>query len=242
VVEIDYRIEPLVESDEAKIEAMYALYSRYYGGTSEELFRRDLSDKTYMVALRDKQGRMQGFSTVAVSDHRIGGEKIRSIYSGDTIVDHQFRGHKSLPAAFLRLAGHFRAGAPELPLFWYFLVTSERSYRFLRAYFKTFYPAHDREIPAREQTLLDFFTGERFGDAYDPARGVVSFTSSQGYLRPEWAGIPDKVRDKADVRYFVDRNPGHVRGDGLSCMTELTWNNLKPRARPPFRSGMEDGI
>jgi len=242
VVELDYKIEPAEQLGEAMIDAMYSLYLRYYDGTSEDLFRSDLADKSHVVVLRDPRGDMQGFSTVSVTDHLLGGAPVQSIYSGDTIVDHRFWGQQALPAAFLRLAGHCRAISPDLPLYWYFLVTSERSYRFLRVYFETFFPAHDRETPARDKALLDLFTRERFGDLYDSGRGVVSFRASQGYLRTGWAGIPEKVRDKPDVRFFADRNPGYIRGDGLAVMTELTWDNLKQFARPPFRLGMESGI
>lgn len=242
MVELDYKIEPTRELGPGMTDAMYALYARYYEGTSEDLFRRDLADKTYVVVLRDPEGEMQGFSTAAVTDHLLDGEPVQSIYSGDTIVDHRFWGQQALPAAFLRLAGHCRALSPDLPLYWYFLVTSERSYRFLRVYFETFFPAHDRETPSRDKALIDLFTRERFGDLYDPARGVVSFTQSQGFLRTGWVEIPEKVRDKPDVRFFAERNPGYIRGDGLSVMTELTWDNLRQFAKPPFRKGLEDGI
>ena len=53
---------------------------------------------------------------------------------------------------------------------------------------------------------------------------------------------PEKVRDKPDVRFFAERNPGYVRGGRLSVMTELTWDNLRQFAKLPFRKGMEDGI
>lgn len=242
MVELDYKIEPAENLSAAMVDSMFALYLRYYEGTDEELFRRDLADKNYVVILRDQQGDMQGFSTAAVTDHLLDGKAVQSIYSGDTIVDHRFWGQQALPAAFLRLAGHCRALSPDMPLYWYFLVTSERSYRFLRVYFEKFFPAHDNPTPVREKALIDLFTCERFGNLYDPERGVVSFPQSQGYLRNDWVEIPEKVRDKPDVRFFADRNPGYIRGDGLSVMTELVWDNLRQFAKPPFRKGMEDGI
>jgi hypothetical protein len=225
VIELDYKIEPAEGLGEAMVDAMFALYLRYYDGTSEELFRRYLADKNYVVVLRDSDG-----------------DPVRSIYSGDTIVDHRFWGQQALPAAFLRLAGHCRSVSPDMPLYWYLLVTSKRSYRFRWVYFESFFPAHDRATSERDKALLDLFTGERFGELYDPGRGVVVFPQSQGYLRTGWVEIPEKVRDKPDVRFFADRNPGYVRGDGLSVMTELTWGNLKQFAKPPFRKGLEDGI
>ena len=57
MVELDYKIEPAKELDDA----MFALYLRYYEGTGEDLFRSDLADKNHVLVMRDPQGEMQGF-------------------------------------------------------------------------------------------------------------------------------------------------------------------------------------
>ncbi|TDI64780.1 MAG: hypothetical protein E2O89_03660, partial [Alphaproteobacteria bacterium] len=48
------RLTALVKGD------MFALYDKYYDATSENLFLKDLSDKQWVVILRDKSGRLKG--------------------------------------------------------------------------------------------------------------------------------------------------------------------------------------
>lgn len=239
---LSYEIRLLETIGEDARSDMFALYNRYYDGTSEELFRRDLAEKQYVIILHDKQDRMQGFSTVAVTEHRFEGKAVRSFFSGDTVVDQLFWGQQTLPAAFLRLSGSVKAEAPEVPLYWFFPVMSQRTYRYLRAFFKVFFPAHDRGTPPRAKALMDLLAGERFGDAYDADRGVISFATSQGHMNPSLAEIPNKVRQKPDVRFFLERNPGYFKGDELVCLAELAPSNLRPLADRLFRKGIDDGI
>src|SRR3546814_1649190 len=64
--ELSGRVER-VEALDASMQAdMFALYARYYGGTSKALFLGDLADKQYAVILRDGHGTLQGFSSIKV--------------------------------------------------------------------------------------------------------------------------------------------------------------------------------
>jgi hypothetical protein len=45
----------------------------------------------------------------------------------------------------------------------------------------------------------------------------------------QWLGSPDRLRDPF-VRFFVERNPGHARGDALCCLAPLTRANFTPAA------------
>ncbi len=242
MADLEYRIETVDGLGEDTVGDMFALYSRYYDGTSEQLFRRDLAEKQYVIFLRDEQDRMQGFSTVAVTEHRFEGKPVRSFFSGDTVVDQRFWGQQTLPAAFFRLSSSIKAEAPEVPLYWFFPPMSQRTYRYLRAFFRVFFPAYDRETPPRVKALMDLFAGERYGDAYDADRGVISFATPQGHMNPSLAEIPEKVRQKPDVKFFLERNPGYLRGDALVCLAELAPTNLHRPAERLFRKGMDDGI
>ena len=242
MAELDSKIETVDALDDGMIGEMFALYRRYYGGTGEKLFRSDLAEKQRVIVLRDRQDRLQGFSTVAVTGHRFEGKPVSSIFTGDTVVDDRYWGQQSLIAAFLRLSGSVKAEAPEVPLYWFFVVMSQRTYRYLRAFFKVFFPAYDRDTPPREKALMDLFARQRFGECYDAESGIISFASPMGYLNPSWAEIPKKVQNRPDVKFFLERNPGYMNGDELVCLTELAVDNLKPPARPPFLEGMEKGI
>lgn len=240
--DLEYKIETLDGLGEDVVGDMFALYSRYYDGTSKRQFRDDLSNKQYIVVMRDQQDVMQGFSTVAVTEYSFEGERVRSFFSGDTVVDDRYWGQQALQKAYLHLSGSVKAEAPEVPLYWFFIVMSQRTYRFLGAFFDVFYPTYDRETPAREKALTDLFAGERFGEAYDAESGIISYSTPAGYLNPSWAEIPEKVRNRPDVKFFLERNPGYMKGDELVCLAEISTENFRPLAERLFRKGMDDGI
>ena len=79
----------------------------------------------------------------------------------------------------------------------------------------------------------------RFADAYDAARGVVSFARSRGHLKPEWATIEQTEAARPDVAFFLRSNPGYISGEELVCLTELASDNLRPLARRVFEQGLK---
>jgi hypothetical protein len=242
MAELAYTIEPADGLEAATTGAMFALYSRYYDAASEDRFRRDLAEKDYVIVLRDADGGLQGFSTAMVGDHDFRGQRLRSFYSGDTIVDEAYWGQQALPTAWFQLTGHIKAAEPETPLYWFLLVKGHRTYRYLHAFFKVFFPTHERATPPADRALMDMLAAEKFGDDYDRCHGVIRFPESHGHLKATWAEIPDKDRQRPEVRFFLERNPGYVNGDELVCLTELVPENLKPLAERLFRKGMDTGI
>lgn len=239
--DLDYRIETPDSLGEETVGDMFALYSRYYDGTGEQLFRSDLANKQYVIVLRDQENTVQGFSTAVVTEHRFEGTLLREFFSGDTIVDERYWGQQTLSAAWLRLTASIKAADPEVPLYWFLMVKGHRTYRYLRAFFKVFYPAHDRETPPDQKALMDMMARQRFGEAYDGDRGVVSFATSHGHLKSSWAEVPEKDRRRPDVIFFLERNPGYAHGDELVCLTEVSSTNLRPLGARMFVDGMKQG-
>jgi hypothetical protein len=242
MTDLAYTIEPAVGLDIGTVDAMFALYGRYYDAATADRFRHDLTEKDFVILLRDGDGALQGFSTALVGDHRFEGRRLRSFYSGDTIVDEAYWGQQALPTAWFQLTGHIKAAEPETPLYWFLLVKGHRTYRYLYAFFKDFSPHHKRATAPFDRTLTDMLAAERFGDAYDPCQGVIRFPESHGHLKAAWAEIPAKDRRRPEVRFFLERNPGYVNGDELVCLTELKLENLKPLAARLFRKGMDNGV
>lgn len=242
MTELDYEITPVESLGEQTVSEMYALYRRYYDGTSDSLFRGDLAEKDLVVLLRDEAARIQGFSTTVVTEHMFEGSRLRAFFSGDTVVDEQYWGQQTLSTAWFKLTGGIKAADPGSPLYWFLLVKGHRTYRYLRAFFNVFSPAYDRETLPREKALMDMLARDRFAEAYDSERGLISFPTSHGHLDSSLADIPAKDRKRPDVVYFLERNPGYVRGDELVCLTELVSDNLKPLARRLFEEGMRVGI
>src|SRR3970282_1183754 len=90
---------------------MYALYSVYYTQTSQSRVAAELAAEDYVIELA-ADGKLIGFSTVALLQFRAGGAARRAIYSGDTIIDHRYWGEQALAIAFCGLAGGVTGGGP----------------------------------------------------------------------------------------------------------------------------------
>jgi hypothetical protein len=220
------------------VSQMYDLYATYYDATSPSLFEEDLGDKDRVVVLRDESGMLVGFSSLAIVDATIGGRGLRAIYSGDTIIDRAHWGTQALAFTWLRFAGTIKAQAPERPLYWFLIVKGHRTYRYLSAFSIDFYPHWQMPTPASAGAIMRQLASQRFDEAYDSERGIVSFDRSRGHLRPMWAAVEREEAARPDVAFFLRSNPGYTQGDELVCLTELSCNNLRPLARRVFEQGL----
>ena len=238
MTELSASVREVCSLESRTVESMYRLYDRYYDATSETRFRADLRGKHYVIVLNDRQGDLRGFSTLAVDETGTGEGPVRSIFSGDTIIDEACWGEQSLAFAWIRLAGRIKAQAPDPPLYWFLIVKGFRTYRYLPAFALRYYPTWSESTPVPVQAILDCLAHRRFGDAYDPTRGVITFPASRGHLRGPWADVPEEDLQRPEVKFFLERNPGYVRGEELACITELAPDNLKPLARRLFSRGL----
>ena len=129
---------------EAQIAQLYALYQTYYGGTTPELFSRDLQEKDQILILQDNQTPI-GFTTLKIIHNQHQNQPIRAIFSGDTIIHHQYWGSQTLPLAWCELVGKIQAQEPHIPLYWLLIVKGDRTYRYLNVFSKQYYP--NRKTP-----------------------------------------------------------------------------------------------
>lgn len=240
--ELKGRVERTAGLDQATRAAMFKLYEQYYGGTNEELFFGDLEDKQYAVILRDDDGTLQGFSSIKVWEEKLAGKRVRIMYSGDTIVHQDHWGQQALAFTWIHFSGALKSEAPDIPLYWLLLVKGHRTYRYLRAFYRVFYPAHNRPTPPETKVLIDQLAAEKFGEFYNPKTGVVHFPESRGHLKEDWAEIPEKDRRRPDVQFFLQANPGYKVGDELVCLTELSHENQNPLAARLFDAGFDGGL
>ena len=166
---------------------------------------------------------------------------VRVIFSGDTIIDHPYWGEQTLALAFCRFAGAIKASRPALPLYWLLISKGHRTYRYLHVFARTYYPRFDGIEPPELARLAADLAQRRFGDAYDRTLGLVRFGAAATRLRRQWRDEQDAHRPSAAIAYFLQRNPGHARGDELVCLCELELPNLRSFAAKAFREGMAGG-
>ncbi|MDH4046538.1 MAG: hypothetical protein OEW68_02540 [Gammaproteobacteria bacterium] len=231
--------------DAATRNRMFALFNRYYDAVDAAQFEQDLNGKSIAILLWDAQQELQGFSTIEVCRVDETSPECMLLYSGDTIISHEHWGEQRLAYAWCYFAGQIKKQRPETPLYWFLIVKGHRTYRYLPAFTRRFFPRHREATPAELQNIVDIVALKKFGRAYNPATGVLHFDKPRGHLRQEWSELGEEIVRKPDVQYFLKRNPGYVSGDELVCITELCDDNMRFISRTAFLEGLNscrDGL
>jgi hypothetical protein len=232
----DYKSEIIKVSDLTTMqqEAMCRLYLSHYDGCDESRFVRDLAEKCEALMIyRDQQ--LVGFTLYALYREVWQGRELRVIYSGDTIVERAHWGQQALAFSWINRAGEIKRIEPDTPLFWFLIVKGHRTYRYLPAFSIEYYPHWSRSFDPLK-TLADWLAERKFGENYDPDRGVISFPRSRGQLKESIAYPTQREASKAAVKFFLQRNPGYAQGEEMVCLCELSEDNLRPLARRLFSS------
>jgi hypothetical protein len=210
---------------------MFALMDRYYENVRRAVFEADLDEKQWVIQVRHPHsGELCGFSTQMLLDVSVSGRPITALFSGDTIIDRSHWGDSALTHVWGRLALKLMDEYPETELHWFLISKGYKTYRFLPLFFHSFYPHPERPMPADVREVLDGLARQKYPRDYDAARGVIRAGAGHDRLRDGVAEItPARLRDPF-VRFFVERNPGHARGEELCCLAPLTRANFTPAA------------
>lgn len=208
---------------------MHFLMTEYFTRIDAGRFNRDLAEKPWTILLRDPSGEIMGFSTLDIMETHVDGRLARAVYSGDTIIDQRCRATTALPRTFLRfVALHTKAGLDGADWFWFYVCKGFRTYRFLPVFYRGFHPHPEQATPAFERKVIDHLAQSRFGEAYDPAAGVVRVPDDYA-LREGVKDVPNGRSRDPFIRFFVHRNPGWTKGEELVCLASLARPNLRSR-------------
>ncbi|WP_293149563.1 hypothetical protein [Okeania sp. SIO2C9] len=205
---------------------MYLLLSTHFVGVKRDVFDEDLAEKNWILLLKDKNShQLQGFSTLLIYNTEFKGETISVVYSGDTIVDPSAWSSSALSKAWIEaidlLSQEFALGK----LYWLLICSGYRTYRFLPVFWQEFYPRFERETPKEIQDLIDFLAAKKFGKNYDRETGIVRFLHPH-QLKEGLKGIPPERLNDPHISFFNNKNPCHINGDELVCLTEISLENL----------------
>ena len=226
---VQFHLVPCPQLLTAQKARMLELLAQHFLGATPEQFARDLAEKNLALIL-ERDRLLVGFSTLMAYTTSVEGENVNVIYSGDTIVTPEAWGTTALPRAWVAGVDALRATLPPGRCFWLLLTSGFRTYRFLPVFWREFYPRFDRVTPPETQRMLNQIARERFGHQFNPATGRVRFANPQT-LRAGLKEIPPGRDHDPHVAFFLARNPGHVEGDELVCLTELSPENLTAAGR-----------
>ena len=224
------RVVAVSDLSRSEIDALYALFDEHFLAR-RDLFERDLAAKHWAILLHDAAtAEIQGFTTLALYETEVAGERLSVAYSGDTVIRPASWGTPELPRSWIKTVFALSKDLRQ-PLYWLLLTSGYKTYRFLPVFFRDFYPRHDRETPETEQALLSGLARQRFGADYDAERGIVRFKEGATPLRPGVAEVTSSRTRDPHVAFSLARNPGHAEGDELVCLTRLHPDNLTAAGR-----------
>ena len=225
---VKVRTEPVANLSAADRDEMWELFRRYYDRVARETFERDLDGKQRLIRLFDREGKVAGFSTIQLIPGEEGGKRTLTLFSGDTVVDRDCWGQKALQAEFSKELVRLKLRNLRTRLYWFLISKGHKTYLLMRNNF-TMFPSRDGPTPPAVQATLDRVARLKFGERYDASRGIVVFPDASA-VKEEVRDVPSLEAAAPDVRFFLERNPGWVRGDELCCLAEIRLRELIPAA------------
>jgi len=222
---------PRVELTSDIIREMFDIFCENFERSSLEIFERDLKDKNWVILIRDTEhNALQGFSTIALYEMDYQRKRISVVYSGDTIIRREYWGTPELPRSWIHTVLEKSAQMPQ-PLYWLLISSGYKTYRFLTVFYKEFYPRYDRPTPPEMQAMMEYLATQRFGTDYHCGEGVVRFQDGATPLRRGIAEVSEERLHDPHIAFYISRNPGHVNGDELVCITQIHPDNLTAAGR-----------
>jgi len=212
------------------VDRMFCLMDMHFEGMDRDRFDADLAEKDTVLLLRhDETGVVEGFSTSMCIDTELDGQSIRAVFSGDTIINRDYWGEKTLGVVWLRHVLDIQRRSQGRRVYWFLISMGYKTYRLMRLFFADYWPRHSKPTPSFETRLISHLGTLKFGSHYDVDAGLVSFGGRRERLRCGVADVDDARQKDPDVAFFVERNPRWADGDELVCVAEIHPDNIRPR-------------
>ncbi|MGJ3247161.1 MAG: hypothetical protein ACFE0I_13955 [Elainellaceae cyanobacterium] len=212
-------------------QAMFALLHRHFDGVKPDVFEADLAQKNWSLLFRDTHSdELKGFSTIRIYETKFQGKPISVIYSGDTVMDPSAWSSPALARSWISAVKHLRQHYPNGKFYWLLISSGYRTYRFLPIFWRIFYPRYDSPTPPDMDAIMTFLARKQFGKLYHEVEGIVRFPNPH-QLKGMLQGIPEERKSDPHIRFFEQKNPGHLWGDELVCIAEICEQNLTRAGR-----------
>jgi hypothetical protein len=207
----------------ADLDSLWRVYSSFFE-TERASFDLAVGRADEVLRYRDAaDGRLCGMALLSAYPATYEGRAFRVFSTGAVCLEPAYRGLNAVQRAGLFRLARERLRHPFSNVYWYFDTFSYKSYLLLSRNLAEYWPRRDSPTPAWERGVIDLLARRHGGDAWNPKGGVIRAQGRR--LRP---GVAFPVPDAPDpnLRYFLDRNPGHAEGDRLPCLCPLNARNV----------------
>lgn len=202
---------------------MFKLFEIFYENVSFERFKSDLSAKSRVILLLDKEKKIQGFSTLYDFDFLHENKNYRILYSGDTIIAPSYWGTSALTMEFLKNIIILKLKNPTRPVWWFLISKGYKTYLLLANNFIKYYPRYEEKTPSEYNNLITALSEKFYPGKFNRNNGVIEFAEGEHeHLKDSVAPITEELMNKyPKIKFFNSQNPGWKKGDELACIGEV---------------------
>jgi len=211
----------------ARLIEMHSIFCRFYENADLATFIHDMNAKKGVFILSEKRsGRIVGFSTYNEIELDYRGQKAIGVFSGDTIVEPEYWGNKTMHTAFAMKMLKTKILRPTTPVFWLLISKGYKTYLLMAHNFERFYPRHDQQ-DNELAALTEQYCQKLYPYAYREEAKVLDFGEGYHALKDEVADIDPTMRAaNPHIRFFEQSNPEWRRGTELPCVSEIRFSTI----------------
>jgi hypothetical protein len=227
-MKLNFEIVEVLEITDLLKKEMFSIMEEHYANVHWGDFLSDLSEKHWVILLFSEEKKLVGFSTqlILLPEANSGFKDCIVLFSGDTIIAHEYWGSLALPVAFLQLVSMIQKSHPGKTVYWMLITKGLRTYKFLSVFLKDYYPCHFAATPPLIQELMKNMGKRKFGSAYNIEKGIIEAGEKSQYLKKTFQ--PETKKKNEVAEFFYTCNPGYSKGDELLCFAEISNLNLHP--------------
>ncbi|TQV66509.1 hypothetical protein FKG94_27135 [Exilibacterium tricleocarpae] len=211
---------------------MYAVFIKYYNCVEQDVFIQDMIAKDGVIILMEKTTkRIVGFSTLKTFEMNLGGRKSIGVFSGDTILERQYWGDRSLHKRFSTYLFGLKLSNPVTPIYWLLISKGYKTYLLLANNFLSYYPRVDTPVDKKSKSqcknlelVVRNYCETLFEKSFNKEKMLLEFGEDSQRLKENVAEITDEMRSKhAKIDFFVEKNPEWHKGVELPCAGEVSF-------------------
>ncbi|MHA1730686.1 MAG: hypothetical protein ACTSU5_02030 [Promethearchaeota archaeon] len=218
------RVKKASDLTERDLERLWVLYGPNHNVSREEFEERTLCSFDKIVTCTSKEGseeRIVGFTGIRTSTIRLAsGKKVVTMYFGQAFVDPKFRGRAVIQNSVVREVLKVKLRHPFRKFYTWDDAISYRSYLLTLSSVPVVYPSPGRKIPPDVAEIRDHLGRKYYGNLYDPDSGTVRKDCRRVKEHVETLTAAELEDER--IQYYLEKNPGYQRGDGLLVVIPAT--------------------
>jgi hypothetical protein len=225
---IDPASLPLDERDRL-LATLYSVHSAIFDGVPRQEFDwymiRPGAMRTRIQLYRNERGSLVGYCAIHLFEHSGPRRKKMVVLRAEAGLLPAYRGSASTLWFGAKEAFRYKLRHPWRPVVFFAMPVHPSSFHLISRYFWRCYPFPGRNIPKRWNGLLDDLARTSGVDAVDENDILIRHV---GWITRDSETDMQNWRNSSfeDVIYYLNRNPGYSKGNGLAVIAPLSASNL----------------